>query len=356
MELIQSEEVIFPAITICNLNRMKKSLMARNERWKDTAALEDGYKYQMSFPTNPPPSSSPPSTLLNKSRDDEGSSAIRTKRGTGEKPNPADDEYWYYDSRSSQDNEPMAYYDFPTFGVRAPPSGDNLSEVESFKAPRFEKLEPARNPTTRELKDMGHKVEDFIVQCKFNNRICDYSDFTTIQNKHYGNCFTFNHGGENDSAFARVTKAGSSYGLHLTLFIEHHEYVGLLTEESGIRLIAHPRNIYPHPEDVGLSVAPGFSTSIGIRKRHLAEKLRKRWYLLPALENVATARENFVKLKIYFEELNYELVEQIPAHTIESVSGTTGGLLGLYVGFSVITVSEFIVLLYDIIAVALKKS
>lgn len=57
-----------------------------------------------------------------------------------------------------------------------------------------------------------------------------------------------------------------SSGLHLTLFIEHHEYVGLLTEESGIRLIAHPRNIYPHPEDVGLSVAPGFSTSIGIRK------------------------------------------------------------------------------------------
>lgn len=58
----------------------------------------------------------------------------------------------------------------------------------------------------------------------------------------------------------------SNAGLHLTLFIEQMEYVGILTEETGVRLAIHPREMLPHPEEVGFSMAPGFSTSIGIRQ------------------------------------------------------------------------------------------
>ncbi|KAJ8022791.1 hypothetical protein HOLleu_37784 [Holothuria leucospilota] len=47
------------------------------------------------------------------------------------------------------------------------------------------------------------------------------------------------------------------------------EYVGKITEEAGVRLAVHPRDILPHPEEVGFSVAPGFSTSIGIRQVEL---------------------------------------------------------------------------------------
>ncbi|KAJ8033149.1 Acid-sensing ion channel 1 [Holothuria leucospilota] len=208
-------------------------------------------------------------------------------------------------------------------------------------------------------------------------------------------------------------------GLHLTLNIEENEYVGSFTEGTGIRVMVHPSDILPHPEDVGLSVSPGLSTNIGIRqveirrldaphgdctdgkgheylqndtysysiiscqKKCLLDKMvstcncttniyddysgvpfctgktqtnlyitcrQRRPFGLP---NNTTA--NLVRLKIYFQELNYELVEQVPANTIESVLGTTGGLLGLYIGFSVITISEIFVLIYDVFAFLLKR-
>lgn len=40
---------------------------------------------------------------------------------------------------------------------------------------------------------------------------------------------------------------------------------------------------------------------------------------------------------------------------VESVLGTTGGLLGLYIGFSLITVVEVFILLYDVILFLFKK-
>lgn len=52
----------------------------------------------------------------------------------------------------------------------------------------------------------------------------------------------------------------------MTLFIEHDEYVGFLTDDIGVRIMVHPVNIMPMPEDVGLSLSPGFSTNIGIRQ------------------------------------------------------------------------------------------
>ncbi|KAJ8022802.1 Amiloride-sensitive sodium channel subunit beta [Holothuria leucospilota] len=114
---------------------------------------------------------------------------------------------------------------------------------------------------------MGHQAEDFILQCNFNKAKCDYRNFTTSQNKQYGNCFTFNL--TQQGPRGKITKVGSDYGLHLTLFIEKPQYVGLFTEESGVRLAVHPKNIWPHPEDVGISVAPGFATSIGLRQVEL---------------------------------------------------------------------------------------
>lgn len=55
-------------------------------------------------------------------------------------------------------------------------------------------------------------------------------------------------------------------GLQLKLFIEDYEYLGISTEEKGIRVAIHERNTIPFPEDIGISLAPGFATSIGVRQ------------------------------------------------------------------------------------------
>ncbi|XP_070538276.1 uncharacterized protein [Ptychodera flava] len=59
------------------------------------------------------------------------------------------------------------------------------------------------------------------------------------------------------------------------------------------------------------------------------------------LYDLETTRANLVRLRVYFETLNYDLTSELPAHTWEDLLSDIGGTLGLYVGFSVITVCEF---------------
>ena len=44
------------------------------------------------------------------------------------------------------------------------------------------------------------------------------------------------------------------------------EYLSQGSEIAGIRLLVHPNKRMPFPEDEGITVKPGVSTSIGIRQ------------------------------------------------------------------------------------------
>ena len=57
-----------------------------------------------------------------------------------------------------------------------------------------------------------------------------------------------------------------STGLHLIVNVNQAEYLDTVSDTAGIRLVVHPRNRMPFPEDEGITVSPGRSTSIGIRQ------------------------------------------------------------------------------------------
>ncbi|KAL4609327.1 amiloride-sensitive sodium channel subunit gamma-like [Arapaima gigas] len=63
-----------------------------------------------------------------------------------------------------------------------------------------------------------------------------------------------------------TTKAGFIYGLHLELFIQQIEYVRDITHSAGIRLLVHNHLATPFPEDEGVNIPPGTETDIGITK------------------------------------------------------------------------------------------
>ncbi|XP_070538285.1 uncharacterized protein [Ptychodera flava] len=67
------------------------------------------------------------------------------------------------------------------------------------------------------------------------------------------------------------------------------------------------------------------------------------------LNDLQSARANLVRLKVYFETLNYESTSEIPAYTWEDLLSDVGGTLGLYVGLSIITVCEIMRLLLKVI-------
>lgn len=58
----------------------------------------------------------------------------------------------------------------------------------------------------------------------------------------------------------------SFLGLSLELNIEQEQYIGALTPEAGVRIHISNQGEMPFPLDKGLSLAPGYATSIGMRK------------------------------------------------------------------------------------------
>ena len=52
----------------------------------------------------------------------------------------------------------------------------------------------------------------------------------------------------------------------MELFIDQEQYVANLATEAGVKVVIHDRGSMPFPEDAGMSIIPGRSTSIGLRK------------------------------------------------------------------------------------------
>lgn len=63
--------------------------------------------------------------------------------------------------------------------------------------------------------------------------------------------------------------------------------------------------------------------------------------------------QNQLELRVYFQELNYQVIEEIPAYNYESLLGEIGGQVGLCVGASLLTVLEFFDLIIAIVGIRL---
>lgn len=72
------------------------------------------------------------------------------------------------------------------------------------------------------------------------------------------------------SAIASIHRVILSYfifsGLTLEINIEQHEYVSQLSQEAGVRVFVGVQKEMPFPYEQGISVSPGFSTAIQLRK------------------------------------------------------------------------------------------
>ncbi|KAK3768071.1 hypothetical protein RRG08_045889 [Elysia crispata] len=115
------------------------------------------------------------------------------------------------------------------------------------------------------VESSGHLIKNLIASCEFNGYQCSPLNFTYFHNHKYGNCYTFNSKFSDDPKL--ITRfQGPGYGLKMELFINQHEYVANLATEAGIRVLIHKRGSMPFPEDKGITIMPGRSTSVGIKQ------------------------------------------------------------------------------------------
>ncbi|XP_066445366.1 amiloride-sensitive sodium channel subunit beta-like [Eleutherodactylus coqui] len=66
-------------------------------------------------------------------------------------------------------------------------------------------------------------------------------------------------------------------------------------------------------------------------------------------QDTQTIRDNIVKVVVYYQQLNYELIEEVPSMQLVDLFSSIGGLVGLWIGVSVCTVAEFLELILNIL-------
>ena len=63
-----------------------------------------------------------------------------------------------------------------------------------------------------------------------------------------------------------VEKTTFSSGIRLEFNLEQEEYARLESETAGVRIVVKDQGEMPFPAEEGISLPPGFSAQIGLRK------------------------------------------------------------------------------------------
>ncbi|XP_068128932.1 amiloride-sensitive sodium channel subunit beta-like [Hyperolius riggenbachi] len=72
-------------------------------------------------------------------------------------------------------------------------------------------------------------------------------------------------------------------------------------------------------------------------------------------QDVQTIRDNVVKVVVYYQQLNYELIEEVPSMQLVDLFSSIGGLVGLWIGVSVCTVAEFLELILNLVTFVIGR-
>ncbi|XP_048252291.1 amiloride-sensitive sodium channel subunit gamma-like [Haliotis rufescens] len=302
-----------------------------------------------------------------------------------------------------------------------------------------------------QLKEISQTFESFVISCTFGGRECDSSNFTVSYDRDYGLCYTFPNKTDVKKG-NRIFNAGPLYGLKLILNVNQKEYLPFITSSAGVRLQIHEFGSQPHMLELGQSLSTGFETQIGVKpilykrlpdphgtcddsgkyesvldcERDCLETLIEgdcgcsrrqvsdedpcasknipcikdiikekqsgelkcehtcrstcrvydfekqvsmtRWpanHYDPAVKfkvkkwsstfvndlfSEENSRDSLLAINVYFSELSLQTIEEEPAYEFESLLSDFGGQLGLWMGISVLSVCEVLELFYLLLA------
>lgn len=449
--------VQFPAVTICNLNIIRRSKI---RSFGDAEAIVSTFD---KFMEREPPKDGHDHDKEGAAANQSSSGSSSTSFGPPDRQKEAMKESLKIDDSNAEEHMRLS----------------NVTVDEQAYA-EYLILSTLAKQNMSDLMDAGHEFNELVFRCNWKDFSCKDGDFLKYWkrtwNWRYGNCYTFNSGATEDGKKTPVltsTKPGPQYGLTLDLFVNQGEYIPSISQEAGVRILLTPQRSIPFPVDEGFTVSPGFSTSIGLRQLHIVrvdpfkndscyghdtledfsvykrfkgskysvqgcmysclaeaqkdkckctegkfpvggeiclnvtelqcvQEQQKRYdndelgcsrrcpqpcqqmSFRTSMSNSAwaqsyekqvqammrregdtnfknmgndkdTLRQNFLRIKIYFEELNMEKITYSEYYAFENLMSDVGGQLGLWIGVSFITVAEVIKLLLDMIRVLARK-
>ncbi|KAI6241858.1 Degenerin [Aphelenchoides fujianensis] len=145
------------------------------------------------------------------------------------------------------------------FGLNA---SSNRVALESQVQDRMQQIIADMDPNTREA--LGYKLRDLVISCAFNQIPCDYdTDFETITDPDYGNCYTYNYNGVHKTA-----RSGTQYGLRLITFSNISDYL-YSSSQAGVRVTLSKQNFAVFPNTYGYSVSVGSYVAVPVQYNHI---------------------------------------------------------------------------------------
>lgn len=111
----------------------------------------------------------------------------------------------------------------------------------------------------------GHILLNMVRKCSFNFVTCDHKDFAYFYNKQYGNCYTFNKNTQNGRGLRTVKKIGPESGLELELNVELNSYADI-TSSTGVKVIIHSPQEDPNPLESGINIISGHESHLSMVK------------------------------------------------------------------------------------------
>ncbi|KAI6243177.1 hypothetical protein M3Y99_00141400 [Aphelenchoides fujianensis] len=145
------------------------------------------------------------------------------------------------------------------FGLNA---SSNRVALESQVQDRMQQIIADMDPNTREA--LGYKLRDLVISCAFNQIPCDYdTDFQTITDPDYGNCYTYNYNGVHKTA-----RSGTQYGLRLITFSNISDYL-YSSSQAGVRVTLSKQNFAVFPNTYGYSVSVGSYVAVPVQYNHI---------------------------------------------------------------------------------------
>ncbi|KAM9326258.1 epithelial sodium channel subunit alpha [Gastrophryne carolinensis] len=126
----------------------------------------------------------------------------------------------------------------------------------------------ARVPKTGDINE--EQLEDFVLACRFNEEFCmQDGNYSHFHHPIYGNCYTFNHN-QSESDTWTSSMPGMKNGLTLVLRTEQHDYLPLLSSTAGARVLVHGHKEPAFMDDGGFNIQPGVETSIGMKEEKIS--------------------------------------------------------------------------------------
>ncbi|KAM8972026.1 epithelial sodium channel subunit gamma-like [Pelodytes ibericus] len=85
------------------------------------------------------------------------------------------------------------------------------------------------------------------------------------------------------------------------------------------------------------------------------ESFSRRLHSRKRYKHTESIRDNVVKVVVYYQQLNYELIEEVPSMQLVDLFSSIGGLVGLWIGVSVCTVAEFFELILNLLTFVVRQ-